>query len=493
MLMHGINFSHSVTPKVAVPDNTKLHITSSFDGESTGQIDLRLIETLRVLEGRREVWLAEMTATGCRVVAKRFFSGGKQSKESQREIDGLNELKQRGVPSPRLLFAAVDKSGGLWVVAEFIEDAAELGDVFFRNENPPSLRAAIRCFAQALLLHWRNGVCQTDAHYKNFLWDGLTLYTIDVGSIRFTSREVSAYARTKTLVRMCHKFTDEMWSIFLSSYNEAARTDKEKQFASFLRTDRFSCKMEQGRKLDVQRFWHKCQRNCTEFERIDHGGVMLLRNRKKDRAFSDALIDDPESFMNQGERLKSGNTCTVQRIEWGENRYVVKRYNRKSLFYRIRHLLSVSRVVQSWANANVLSRLGIRTAEVFIACEFRKFGLLDKGYIVMECVEGETMSSVMRLPSLPVDDRKRYITEAVDLFENLYQNRIVHGDMKAKNLLAQGGKLCLIDTDGMKLFLSKSRFCKLFEKDRRRFLKNWEDVPVLKVDFENLLSELSVV
>ena len=470
-------------------DNIRLHITASFDGESAGEIDLRLMQTLRVLEGRREVWLAEMTATGRRVVAKRFLCGGKQRKESQREIHGLNELKQRGVPSSRLLFVAADGDGGLWVVAEFIEDTAELGDVFFRGEKPSSLDAALRCFAQALLLHWRNGVCQTDAHYKNFLWDGQTLYTIDVGSIRFYSREVSARARTKTLVRMCHKFTDEMWSIFLSSYNEEARTNEEKQFASFLRTDGFNCEMEKGRQLDVQRFWHKCQRNCTEFERIDKSGIMLLRNRTKDRALADALMNDPESLMSQGERLKSGNTCTVQRIEWGGSRYVVKRYNRKPLFYRIRHLFSISRVIQSWANSNVLCRLGIRTAEVFIACEFRRFGLLDQGYIVMECVEGETMSSFMSQPSFPVDVRARYIDETVNLFGNLYKNRIVHGDMKAKNLLAEGGKLCLIDIDGMKLFLSESRFCKLFEKDRRRFLRNWEDLPELKADFERLLPE----
>ena len=468
-------------------ENIRLHITSSFDGEFADEIDLRLIKTLRVLEGRREVWLAEVSATGRRVVAKKFLRGSKQRKESQKEIHGLNELRQRNVAGPSLLFVANDEQEGIWVVAGFLEDAAELGDVFFRGEKSSSLDAALRCFARTLLLHWRNGVDQTDAHYKNFLWNGQALYTIDVGSIRFNRREISARGRTKTLVRMCHKFTDEMWSVFLSTYDGEARTDEEKQFASSLRTEAFCREMKKGRQLDVQRFWHKCQRNCTEFERIDKNGIMLLRSRTQGRALADALMHDPESLMSQGERLKSGNTCTVQRIEWGGSKYVLKRYNRKPLFYRVRHFFSTSRVLQSWANANVLNRLGIRTAEVIIACEFRKFGLLDHGYIVMECVDGETMGSFMKQPSLPMDVRGGYMTETVNLFENLYQNRIVHGDMKAKNLLAEGGKLCLIDIDGMKLFLSESRFCKLFEKDRRRFLKNWEDVPKLKADFEELL------
>jgi tRNA A-37 threonylcarbamoyl transferase component Bud32 len=471
-----------------VQDNTRLLIASSFDGEFGGEVDLRLIETLRVLEGRREVWLAELSATGRRVVAKKFLCGEKQRKESRKEVSGLNELKRRGVACPQLLFVAKDEDGGVWVVAEYIVNAAELGDVFFRGAKSASREAALASFAQDLLMHWRNGVYQTDAHYKNFLWNGETLYAIDVGTIRFCRGEVSIRARVKTLVRMCHRFTDEMWSMFLSSYAEEAKTDKEEQFASFLQTAEFCSKMKQGRQLDVQRFWHKCQRNCTEFERVDRGRITLLRSRTRGRALADALMRDPDWLMSQGERLKSGNTCTVQRIEWGGSRYVVKRYNRKPRFYRIRHIFSTSRVIQSWANANVLHRLGILTAEIVVACEFRKFGLLDQGYIVMECVDGETMSSFMRQPTLSEDVRSSYINETVDLFDKLYRNHIVHGDMKAKNLLASGGQIYLIDIDGMKLFLPESRFSKLFEKDRRRFLRNWEDLPELKTEFEELLS-----
>ena len=470
-------------------DNIRLHITSSFDGESAGEIDLRLMKTLRVLEGRREVWLAETTATGRRVVAKRFLCGGKQGKESQREIHGLNELKERNIEGPSLLFVATDGQEGIWVVTDYIEDSVDLSDVLVLGAKSSTMKEAVKSYAQTLILHWRNGVYQTDVHNKNYLWDGEVLYTVDVGSIRFRMGAVTRNARITTLTKTCFKFTEEQWAVFLHAYDEMAESHGEKMLSAFMRTDTFRQRIERRKRKEMKRLWKKSQRTSSDFKVTRMKGIKLFSTRLVDSSLVDAVLQQPDSLLQQGTRLKSGNTCTVQLVEWGGIKYVVKRYNRKSLLYRIRHSFSTSRVIHSWATAIVLHRFRVRTPAVAIACEFRKFGLPDRGYLIMEYVDGETLGNYMKAPSLAADERDACIGATVDLFDRLYKYSIVHGDMKAKNLLVEGGKIWLIDIDGTKLFLNGRKFIKSFEKDRRRFLMNWNEVPELEADFDQALSK----
>ena len=469
------------------PSRIRLIITSSDDTNFQGEVDLALVKTLRVLEGRREVWLAEVVGTKQRVVAKKFIVGEKQHRESQREITGLRELAQRGIPGPKLIFIAEDDVAAIWVVAEYIEDSVDMSDVLVNGAMPDSAAEAIRSFAQTLVLHWRKGVHQTDVHNRNYLWDGRALYTIDVGSIRFQSDVASLQTRIHTLERTCYKFTKQQWSRFLSAYEEITGEAEQVLQVDYLRSNQFHDRLQQRISKELKRVWLKSQRSSSDTNLFQQKGVKLYSQPDADASLIDVVLSAPDSLMQQGTRLKSGNTCTVQLIEWGGRKYVVKRYNRKSLFYRLRHVFMTSRVIQSWANARVLNRFRVLTPTVVIACEFRKCGIPDRGFLVMEHIDGETLSHYMAQPDLAEVDRRKYIDEARELFHNLYQFRIVHGDMKAKNLLVGEGKLWLIDVDGMKLSPCGSAFQKLFEKDRSRFLRNWDEFPELKNEFEEAL------
>ena len=86
----------------------RLSVAASSEETFAGEVCLELIQTFRVLEGRREVWLAKVAGSTRRVVAKRFLHGSKQDRESQREIRGLQELWGRGIRCPRLLLTAKD-------------------------------------------------------------------------------------------------------------------------------------------------------------------------------------------------------------------------------------------------------------------------------------------------------------------------------------------------------------------------------------------------
>jgi tRNA A-37 threonylcarbamoyl transferase component Bud32 len=468
--------------------NIVLHVTASSNSNLSGEVCLKLVRVLRVLEGRREVWIATMTGTSRSVVAKRFLPGSKQGKESHLEIRGLNELKDRGVPGPNLLCVASDNVGGIWVLTDYIEGAADLSEVLVAGAHASSEAAAISGFARTLIMHWRKGVHQTDVHNRNYLWDGKLLYTIDVGSIRFMRGAITRRLRVDTLTRTCFKFSDNQWSLFLDAFDGIAENSDEKALSAFMRSSGFKNQLENRKRKEKKRVWQKSQRTSSDFRVSSEPGLRLFAVSTADAALIEKISSEPDSLFDQGTRLKSGNTCTVQLVEFGGRKYVVKRYNRKPFVYRLRHIFSTSRIVYSWANAAVLQRFRIRTPQVVVACEFRKFGLLDRGFVVMECVQGETLDSFMQQSSFTPENRMAYIDEAADLLENLRIFRIVHGDMKAKNLLVEDGKIWLIDIDGMQLFLGERQFARKFVKDRKRFLRNWDELPNVQAEFEQALS-----
>jgi tRNA A-37 threonylcarbamoyl transferase component Bud32 len=150
--------------------------------------------------------------------------------------------------------------------------------------------------------------------------------------------------------------------------------------------------------------------------------------------------------------------------------------------------------MRTWANSKILPAMGIQTARVVLACEYRKRGLLERGYVVMDYVDGQTLKDFLE-PSVLPELREECIERVASLFNRLRENAVVHGDMKAKNLLVQkvdGGPLdlSLIDMDAMKLFLSRASFEKLFNKDRERFLRNWQSEPDLQKKFESKLPSI---
>jgi serine/threonine protein kinase len=82
-------------------------------------------------------------------------------------------------------------------------------------------------------------------------------------------------------------------------------------------------------------------------------------------------------------------------------------------------------------------------------------------YLVMECVEGETLAKRLEKGPLPVDQVLKYRAQIADALDKAHRARIVHRDLKPGNIMltATGAKLLdfglakptssLVDLDGM--------------------------------------------
>jgi hypothetical protein len=172
--------------------------------------------------------------------------------------------------------------------------------------------------------------------------------------------------------------------------------------------------------------------------------------------------------------IKNGRTCSV--VDFVENGkpYILKRYNQKSLGYRLLHLFSVPRALQSWSNGHVLRLFGVPTPRP-VACLIKKSGpLFRKGYLLMEKSSGE--SPYWMKPEEVADPQNGIAGEFVARWRELDTLRATHGDMKSANfILDDSGVLQLIDLDSLVFHRSKTVFEREKAKDLARFLRNWEN------------------
>jgi tRNA A-37 threonylcarbamoyl transferase component Bud32 len=468
----------------------QLKIVDGYSSEWSGDVELRLEKTLRFLKGRREVWLAGTLSNPSAYIAKCFFNGEKQHREYTSELSGLIELAKRNLACPKLLFTAKDRQGGIWVITECIQGAVELSDIVLSGgESSPSANFA-SSFADTLLTHWRSGVHQTDAHLRNFLWDGQSIYTIDVGSIHFTKGALSVSKKCTILEEMLGGYLESFRRDLIHAFTQSCAQLDEAELLSRIDSPGFIRRVEQQEVKNLRRIWKKSRRDCSQFIKEQDGSRLLICQRELDPDLIEKLKHAPDDLMEMGQRLKSGNTCTVQQIEWTGRKMVLKRYNPKSVFYRIRHRLNMSRAMRSWSNGIVMNQLDIPTVAPLAVVEKSKYGLLERAYFLMEHFEGEGVSDYFNRKEDDEIEFERVVSSLFQLFSCLRQLRIVHGDFKAKNILISESSLRLIDTDGARFLVNRRQFAKRFQSDFKRFLENWPDGNRVRERLKNRLSAI---
>jgi tRNA A-37 threonylcarbamoyl transferase component Bud32 len=196
------------------------------------------------------------------------------------------------------------------------------------------------------------------------------------------------------------------------------------------------------------------------------------------------LIDNPISFINDidalienGVILKNGNSSTVSRVQYAGLDLVVKRYNFKSFSHFIRRAFRATRAANSWKYARWLDMLGINTPKPVLFLEQRYGFLRGKSYYVSMYDGGDDLLSRFN-HQMPTENQLKQLSE---LLSAMHDHKIVHGDMKATNLMINAeDEIALIDLDAMRCVSNVDTFNKLHKKDKKRFLQNWIAHPLLE-------------
>jgi tRNA A-37 threonylcarbamoyl transferase component Bud32 len=428
---------------------------------------------LRLLPGRRLV--AQACIDGAPVLLKLFLGRG-AARYARREARGCALLRAAGVPAPALLRQTLTVDGaGHALVFEFLSDARPLD-----ADDTAGLAAAAAALAR---LHAAGSV-HADLHLDNFLVvaaGSVGLRLVDADGIRrdrlARGAGVGRRASMRNLAVLCAQRPPgadaELEAIYCAYVR--ARGWESNASGFDLAALRAATACERGRRID--RYLRKTVRPCSEYhvERGD-GSTRICVRTFRDSVLQD-LVADPEAAMRRGRMLKDGNSATVVRTELAGRAWIVKRYNVKSFWQRIRRSLQPHpRHRNAWRNGQRLHFVGIPTARPVALLERRLGPLRGVAYLVMEDLGDRDLLGALRTET--PDDA--LVASVVAVFAALDALELAHGDTKATNFLRVGPGVALIDLDAM---AHGGRAKRRVARDRARFLANWDDRPAVRERF----------
>ena len=469
-----------------------LRLVESTDQLNASAVELQLevCEALRILPDRREVYAGQLCSNQQAVVAKRFLVHPKQARDWRREWDGLVKLNALDLSAPTPLCVAEEADGSVvWVIMARIEGAVSVQEAFLEGDSDERTELAQQLVKLVDAAH-RAGVRQGDQHVDNWAWDGARLYLLDAGSMEFSKHALSERARLQDLAGICVTLAPEAERAFRGAIRSKYLVDDvalKERLLDELEEAIVALQAER-----TQRYFKKTRRTCTEFFETEAETHYALHLRSADPELIEAFLSDPESLMLQGRRLKSGNTCTVQGFAHTGKAYVLKRYNKKPLTNRLRHLFSDSRALKSWSSSWVLDMAFIPTASAVAVYEDTRERLPGLRYLLMEQIEGQLLPDYVESCGADLAQIEAVADAFTQIWESLGRLRAAHGDLKATNLIVgPDGRVHLFDLDAFRFGLKASAFECGRAKDLRRFMQNWADRPELSELFKAKLREVS--
>jgi tRNA A-37 threonylcarbamoyl transferase component Bud32 len=430
---------------------------------------------LRILPGKRITGIA--TFEGQRVIAKLFIASSGSERHWQRECQGIELLRQHDFPTPQPLASGALKSGGHYVLTEFIDAALSLADA------PAAAVAAAMPRLLALLGHMHAcGLTHEDAHLGNFLAHGDTLFILDGDAIRGNQ---PTSALQENLALLLSQLPPDVLSDWWEPLTKAYRSGHPACVLDQAQLDRQIEAITHKRLLD---YLDKCLRDCTLFK-VEKAVDRFTAVLRSESGWLAPVIADPDRWMNDGTPLKQGRTATLAQVECGGRQLVIKRYNIKNTGHALSRALRPSRAWHSWVEGNRLKFLGIATPRPLALIEQRFGPLRGKAWLITDFSAGESVAA--RYPPagriMPPDAELAAIGK---LFRQLLAARICHGDLKATNLLQDGDRISLIDLDAMRQHGSNVTFWRAWRKDCARFLENWPASSTLRKKLAETLPAL---
>ena len=442
------------------------------------RLEIEAVECLRHLPGRRSVWRA--LCQGQTLLLKVYDIHAKQGRDADREWQHSTRLYQDGLAVAAPLFMASSDDGLMAVAYEFIAKGRDLAE-HLGNADESERNDALRQLIQLHVLQHELGCFQSDDHLGNYLWSQGRLWMLDVGSCVFDSAPLGEAERIRNMAMLAANIPLPL----RAAYDERLVDEYAVELPGLGQA------ISGAIRKRIKKYFKKTRRACSEFEYERRSGSAWLACRDIDPEIKRKLVEDPDQFFGAGkDMIKNGHTCSVVGIEENEKSYILKRYNRKPLGYRLLHMLMTPRALSNWSNGHVLRLFGIATPRPLACYTFTVGPLFSKGYLLMEKIPGVSLHKVNRADV--ADSRNDIPGQFVRLRHELDAIKAVHGDMKASNfILDDSGELQLIDLDSLVFHVPNQHYEREKAKDLARFLRNWQDCPELLELFRSELAAIS--
>jgi tRNA A-37 threonylcarbamoyl transferase component Bud32 len=190
--------------------------------------------------------------------------------------------------------------------------------------------------------------------------------------------------------------------------------------------------------------------------------------------------------------LKFGSRAIVGSYPIHGEPVVLKYYEPASFMKHLTYGILGSRCYRSWVAGLTFGFLGVPTPAPLMIAEWKALGglWLSRSFLATRHAAGKPLAEFAA--GLPSDDPLlAKVAESLrSAFSIMAAHRAVHGDLKENNIIvAPDGSISFIDLDATSFLLPEKEWKQLWDRDRRRFLKNWKSAPHLEAVFRNVFND----
>lgn len=423
---------------------------------------------------------------GRQVAAKIFFDPKLAQKQMEKDIAGIQLLKKNKIPTPELLYQGNTHDKRIYIlIFERIVDAKNLEQIWRKKKSIDDVFPILEFVVVEIATQHVIGLMQRDLHLKNFLLSDKTIYTLDGAQIEFSAELLPKKPSMRNL------------ALFLSQLGVDSEGYQEKLFRHYANARGWSLKQEDMYELFImikhwnnlrwKKFAKKVFRDSSDYVSMHTWRLAGMYHRRYEGPEFIKFLAQPDSaFYNPTAKLlKAGNSATVIKVTLDHREFVVKRYNMKSVWHRLRRCLRETRAKKSWRLAQKLALFDIPTAKPVAFIEHKSFGLRGKSYYVTEYVNGKHAGEYFTLHYNQDEEISDMVKRITMLLKNVAKLEITHGDLKITNILVDKEKQpVLIDLDGATEHATLAGLKKAWRKEIRRFLDNFHRHQALRQKFE---------
>jgi tRNA A-37 threonylcarbamoyl transferase component Bud32 len=399
------------------------------------------------------------------------------------------QVYKRNLPIPKPLGWLERGRRGFVKESYYLSEAIVSGNALNETPNPPVLEMAktVKKIHLAGLFH-------KDLHAGNFLWDGHTVFLIDLHSAKIL-RTLSLNQRLWNLSLLFHSlrsvWVEREQSVFMDTYFEGELDYLQKK-EEFLQ--RIHVQMGRLQKRQWRSRTKRCLKESTEFS-------IQKANRSRYFHRRDFGLDKVKRIVEEHLRLfrenpsslaKNAPEVSVSIMKDEGVRVCVKHFRNPSLWRTFKDHFRRPKGLKSWVGSHGLKVRGIPSLTPLALVEERRWWGLRESFFLMETSEtGQEMDRYI-LERLGDFQKKRLFTKAfAQWLSQLHQKGVFHQDMKTCNILISenggGWKFYLLDQEDIfldervgsrKLFksflqLNTSTPRTVTRTDRLRFLKEY--------------------
>ncbi|OGT36607.1 MAG: hypothetical protein A3F12_08110 [Gammaproteobacteria bacterium RIFCSPHIGHO2_12_FULL_38_14] len=456
------------------PFTLKLNNADALDAESVA----------RVLPKKRTVVFGIWQ--GRNVVAKLFFDAHRAKQHFENEINGTHILEQHHIPTPQLLYQGMSEDRRIYVlIFERIENSLPLETLFKNQKNEHDVLQLMKFMIQEIATQHVYGILQTDLHFKNFLIQHKKIYSLDGATVKvhppLLPKPLSIQYAALFLAQLGVGHEEMQTTLFKHYAQLRGFLLKESDFTALFHH------ISAWNKKRLKNFKKKIMRSSSSFLPIHHHKTRGIVERSYLSTALEHFLNDPDAIFQDPSAiiLKAGRSSTVSKITLDQKTFVIKRYNMKNIFHKIRRLFRTSRAKKSWYFSQILQLFGVKTATPVAFIEEKRFIFPGKSYFVMCYVDGVSANHFF---SNHCDDDQKIslaVSEVKTLFHKLFRLKITQGDLKISNILIDAHETpVLIDLDGAKEHRFSRSLKRRFQKEFKRFLKNFDTRPELQEIFK---------